>query len=310
MLNQNLASFAQVAMPPQGPPAMQGHAPPQQGKFTPAELAALGRFGDSIVAHLTPGEIAVPPEVQSPKVLATLKTAFKKEGAPLENFVAGSPQSSINPQTGMPEYNFLASILPMALGLAGSAVFPAMAPAMAAASPMAASALGGGIGTALGGLASGQKPLQAGLAGLGSGLGGYMLGNAFGPTTPDISKMAAANPAAGTPGIVSQTPFGPPMPPMSIMDRLKDSVMNPNIPMMAGSALGGMVGSAIGEPQRPGKPPKPSGFDSSMPHVSQLTPWNEALGQTTYRGPLPSFNGFDPFATNAMGYSFFPARMQ
>lgn len=75
--------------------------------MSPQELAALGRNGDSIIAHLTPGEIQVPPQVQTPQVLQTLQQAFAAKGAPLQNFIAQSPTESQNPATGQPEFGFL-----------------------------------------------------------------------------------------------------------------------------------------------------------------------------------------------------------
>lgn len=142
-MNPNLQMFGQMAQqPPQMPPQPQAQPPgpqqgaqqmtpqllaqlqqrmgqqPQQQRFTPQEMAQLGRFGDSIMAHQTPGEITVPLPVQSPKVLATLKQAFHKQHADMSQFVAGSPNSRINPKTGAPEYYM--SWLAPALGAVGS----------------------------------------------------------------------------------------------------------------------------------------------------------------------------------------------
>lgn len=196
-----VAGAAPPAMPPMGAPPMgQGQPPAAQAapgaagqRFTPQQLAALGRNGDQTIAHLTPGEIAVPPQVQTPKVLATINKAFQKKGISPAQFTAGSPQSSVNPQTGVPEYNFLSAFLPAALGIAGSAIVPGLGLAM---SPMLAGALGGGAGTFLGGMLSGQTPMQAALAGLGSGAGGYMLGNLMSPAASAASAGAGAGSAS------------------------------------------------------------------------------------------------------------------
>jgi len=114
------------------------------------QISKMGRGGDTLLAHLTPGEMEVPKEVQTPKVLATLKQAYESKGVSPQQFTAGSPQSSMNPQTGLPEYNFMSAFLPAALGIAGSFAMPWLAPEFAAASPALAGAIGGGAGTGLG----------------------------------------------------------------------------------------------------------------------------------------------------------------
>lgn len=163
-------------MPQQGQnPAMQRH--------TPQELAALGRLGDNTVAHLTKGEIAVPPQVQTPKVLATLKHAFEKKGAPPQNFVAGSPTSSTNPATGMPEYNFWSSVLPIALSVGGGIL----------GGPLGAAA-GGFAGSMIGGKDVGDSLLSGALSGVGDYGVGSILGDSAASVTgsPDIGTGADA----------------------------------------------------------------------------------------------------------------------
>lgn len=170
----------------------QGGQPPQQGqpvqnpgmqRHTPQELAALGRLGDNTVAHLTKGEIAVPPQVQTPKVLATLKHAFEKKGAPPQNFVAGSPTSSTNPATGMPEYNFWSSVLPIALSVGGGIL----------GGPLGAAA-GGFAGSMIGGKDVGDSLLSGALSGVGDYGVGSILGDSAASVTgsPDIGTGADA----------------------------------------------------------------------------------------------------------------------
>lgn len=139
-----------------------GQRPPQgQNMHTPQELAALGRMGDTTVAHLTPGEVEVPPQVQTPKVLATIDKAFKSKGVDPQKFVAGSPKSSVNPQTGMPEYNFWSSFLPMALGVGGGLI---------------GGPLGAAAGDALGGVATGNSLGSSLMGGALTGLGDWGAG--------------------------------------------------------------------------------------------------------------------------------------
>lgn len=207
------------SMPPQNtgaqPPMQDGQ--PQQG-LSPQMLAMLkqvagmGRNGDTTLAHLTPGEKTIPPEIQTPKVLSTLNKAYKDKGVSPEQFTVGSPQSSVNPATGLNEYNFMSAFLPIAMGLAGSFLLPGVGTALGASagaaggaaagagaggllgglSPLALSSIGGGLGTTAGGLLSGQDPLQAGLSGALGGLGGYGLGSLMGSAAPAAATAASS----------------------------------------------------------------------------------------------------------------------
>jgi hypothetical protein len=106
-------------------------------------MGKLGRFGDTIVAHLTPGEITIPIQLQSPSVLKAIREEFARVKVDPSKFVAGSPTGSHNPQTGAQEFSFLGGFMPSILGLLGGAAGSMVAP---------------GVGTAIG-------------AGLGSGAG-------------------------------------------------------------------------------------------------------------------------------------------
>ena len=184
--NPNLAMFGRAAQAqPGGPSNMHMNA---------AEMAQMGRFGDSIIAHLTPGEIAVPPQVQTPKVLATIKHAMQKAGAQPNDFVAGSPQSSHNPMTGAPEYNFLSAVLPAVLGTVGAVAAPFTAGASllpAAALAAGGSALGSAAGTALTGGTLGQSLLSGGMGAAG-GLAGPALDGIGSAATGALGAGAAA----------------------------------------------------------------------------------------------------------------------
>lgn len=213
------------AMPPggvpQGPPAQmppggpQGGPPPQlsprmlppgatpaggpQGgqpgqNMTPQEMAAMGRAGDSLIAHLTPGEITIPKQIQSPELLAAIKAAFLKAGANPGQFVAGSPQASTNPNTGAEEFSFWSKLLPVGLGVAGAIAAPELLPALGVGGSSALlGAVGSGVGTTAGGLLSGEKPLQALAAGGAAGVGGYYGGQLFGGA-PDAAPAAGVGP--------------------------------------------------------------------------------------------------------------------
>lgn len=125
-----------------------------------AGLAAYGRYGDSTLVHMTPGEVA------------GLQAFAKANGTSL----------TVNPHTGLPEAFNLKSILPTIAG-AGLMMIPGMQP------------LAAGLLVGLGhGLATGfENPLQSATAGLGA-YGGAGIGGALGAA----GTAAQAAPAAAT----------------------------------------------------------------------------------------------------------------
>jgi hypothetical protein len=118
-------------------------------------MASKGRNGDSMLVHMTPGEVH------------GLQALAMKHGGSL----------TVNPDTGLPEANFLKSLLPMLAGFALNAFVPGLGSAIGGALGTSAAV---GTGIAVGGitgLATGSlsKGLMAGLgayggAGLGEGL--------------------------------------------------------------------------------------------------------------------------------------------
>ena len=72
-------------------------------------MATKGRDGDSMLVHMTPGEVA------------GLQALAIKHGGEL----------TINPDTGLPEANFLKKLLPTLIG-AGLSFIPGVGPLMAA----------------------------------------------------------------------------------------------------------------------------------------------------------------------------------
>jgi hypothetical protein len=138
-------------------------------------LASQGRNGDSVLVHMTPGEVR------------GLQAIAEQHGTSL----------TINPDTGLPEAFSLRNLLPM---IAGIALTPIMGPA--------AAGLVVGGGTAIG-TGSIEKGLMAGLgayggASLGAGL------NAAGAAGAGTVAPTVAAPVATTPGSV--LPLGPATP--------------------------------------------------------------------------------------------------
>jgi hypothetical protein len=116
-------------------------------------LASLGRGQDSMLVHMTPGEVH------------GLQSLAQQHGGSL----------TINPQTGLPEAGFLSSILPIAAGfMLGPAGFGVMSSAMAGLT------VGGLTALATGDLKQG---LMSGMGAYGgAGIGEALVGAA--PTTP------------------------------------------------------------------------------------------------------------------------------
>ena len=129
------------------------------------DMASKGRNGDSMLVHMTPGEVA------------GLHALALKHGGSL----------TINPETGLPEANFLKKLLPAIAGLALNYFAPGFGSAISGALGIggsSAAAIGAGIG--VGGittLATGSlsKGLMAGLGAYGGfGLGESLTGAGIG----------------------------------------------------------------------------------------------------------------------------------
>jgi hypothetical protein len=136
-------------------------------------VRSQGRNGDSMLVHMTPGEVAA------------LQRMAEANGGSL----------SINPETGQPEAFFLAALLP---ALAGAAM-PAIAASTgiaALANPLTASLLVGGLTGAVTG--DMKQGLMAGLGAYGGfGLGESLMGagTAAAATTPAVTAAGTVNPA-------------------------------------------------------------------------------------------------------------------
>jgi hypothetical protein len=194
-----LAQLARGAQAPGGPAAIPGQQPQRDAamRLNPAELARLGRNGDSVVAHLTPGEIEIPPEIQSPQLLTAIRKAFDRFGVSPSQFTAGSPASSQNPRTGMPEYSIWSAIVPAAAAIVSAYFAPELLPEEYAADyGAAASAAGAAIGGAAGSAAVGDSGQQSLINGLGYGAGTYLGGMLTGAN--DVTAANTAENAAAT----------------------------------------------------------------------------------------------------------------
>lgn len=175
-------------------------------KPTAQALANQGRYGDSMLVHMTPGEVA------GLQYLAT------QHGGSL----------TINPKTGLPESFFLAALLPALAGAAGSAMLPAafttalggfaVPAAVGGITALATGSLEKGLMAgfgAFGGMGLAEGLMAAGGAGAaGAGVGGadaLLTAGAAAPATAaaDIAASTAAGALPGTTGTVSQLAAAP-----------------------------------------------------------------------------------------------------
>ncbi len=145
-------------------------------------LASKGRGGDTMIGHLTPGDLIIPKQLQSPQLNQLLSQLYAKGGKTIHQYIAGDPANSKNPKTGDPEFGWwsdfrdaVESIAAPVLGTVGG-VFGG---------PLGAAA-GAGIGSAINGGSIGQDLLSAGTAGIGSEIA-PVLGNAFASVAPDTA---------------------------------------------------------------------------------------------------------------------------
>lgn len=142
-----------------------GRAPMPGEDF--ADMAARGRGGDSMIAHLTPGELTIPPAAQTPELLGAFARAITEAGGDPEQYIAGSPKQSINPETGQPEFGWFDSLKDF------------FKPVASIVAPIAGYAVGGSLGAgAASGLTNyiynkdiGQAVTAGGMAYLGAAAG-------------------------------------------------------------------------------------------------------------------------------------------
>ena len=206
-------------------------------KVAARRIAAEGRNGDTILAHINPGE------------------------AQMLQRMGGS--GSINPTTGLPEFfkfNFgsiLAAIAPIALSFIapgigtyiGGAISGALELGLGAA---ATSALGAGVVGAATSLFGGAKPLEALMSGAVSGLGQYAVG-AIPGVTPDSDPgpQRGGSPAESMDRRVVNNPITPPVvPPKTDWTKLAP------LGLLAASALSSPSGSPTANAPSMGSPDK------------------------------------------------------
>ena len=123
-------------------------------------IAGLGRGEDSMLAHVAPGEMVVPPVI-SPKTQEIIKREMMSAGLDPNEYTVGQGMS-INPITGMAEFGFLKKlgkslkkVVKKVAPIAGALLIPGVGGALSGALGGVGSAIGAGMSkVGLGGLAS------------------------------------------------------------------------------------------------------------------------------------------------------------
>jgi hypothetical protein len=150
-------------------------------------IAGLGRGEDTMLAHVAPGEMVVPPVI-SPQTQEIIKKEMMAVGLDPNEYTVGSGMS-INPITGMAEFGFLKK------------AFKGLKKVVKKVAPVAMFIPG--VGTALGGALGGLGGLATKIPGIGGALGkvGGVLGKGLsavgGMGIPGISSIAGGAASGG-----------------------------------------------------------------------------------------------------------------
>ena len=254
----------------------------------PADAPEEGRATDTVVGHLTLGEIVLPRDLtDNPEVLQLLQQLFQKAGLDMQEFVVGSPNNKINPETGYPEFFSLGKLFKFAAPLAlsvfapgvGSAIGGSLLGAGAAGSATLGNALlGGGIGALTGGGLKGALT-GAALGGVGANIG--ELGNIG--AGGNIATGVGSNQGSGILGAVGKA----------------TGLNSGSIP-----SLGGLVGGTGGGSSFAGLG---AGLASGLGGLANADAIKKAQQQQleAQRQQLANIGTFDPSnITNDAGYQF------
>ena len=179
------------------------------------QMAAMGREGDNMLAHLETGELVIPRRFleENEEFKSYVMAFFDGQGVDPDRYIAGSDANSINPETGVAEFflkklfgkikktvkkvgkavkkvvknvvKVAKKVAPVVLPIVGTAVF----------GPVFGAAAGSGIATLL----NGGSVKDAFKSALLSGATGAVVGGIKGAMTPGVGfargMSAAANPA-------------------------------------------------------------------------------------------------------------------
>jgi hypothetical protein len=238
-------------------------------------LATKGRMGDTEMAHVTVGEVVLPLSVQTPEVMSVVSNAFEEIGVPMERYVVGSDENSINPETGMQEHglgSLFKKVVSVAAPIVGNALLPGGGGAMLG--NIAAGLIGGG----------GQQAQAGGAGGGAAPGGGYGAPglNLPSPTTSAVELEKAQGPAV-------RSPF--------------DSVTSMDSGNQTGAPGDNMVsGSSFSQPTQLTKAASPTASLGGGDSGGDLNPLVDALTKLL-KGGVSSFGYPEFFDVNSPGAS-------
>lgn len=138
----------------------------QMARRSIADMARKGRATDTMMAHVTPGDVVVPRDVwmSNPTILKMVQKEFDQFGDDYRTHMVGSGSERINPETGQPE--FFIKAIRKAFQPKNLLRTAATAAGFALGGPVGAAA-GAGLGTKLTGGSLQESLLSAGGAYLG-----------------------------------------------------------------------------------------------------------------------------------------------
>ena len=185
------------------------------------QMAAMGREGDNMLAHLESGELVIPRRFleENEEFKSYVMAFFDGQGVDPDRYIAGSESNSINPETGIAEFFFkkLFRKVKKAVKKVGKAVGKVVKKVVAVAKKVApvvlpmvgtalfGPALGGALGSGIATLINGGSAKDALKSALFAGATGAVAGGIKGAMTPGVGFMkgmsAAVNPANFSAGL-------------------------------------------------------------------------------------------------------------
>ena len=172
-------------------------------------MAEYGRYGDDMVVHVESGEIVVPKVLveKNPELKESIFENLREQGVENpEQYVVGHSKNSVNPNTGLVEFNIFKGIEKAFKGVVNvvKKVLPAILPIALSFTPLGP-VYGAALGTGIAGLATGQSIGEAATAALGAGLTG-LASRGVGALFKGSSPMTAMGQALRDPfGRVGET---------------------------------------------------------------------------------------------------------
>ena len=173
-------------------------------------MAEYGRYGDDMVVHVESGEIVVPKVLvdKNPKLKESIFENLREQGVENpEQYVVGHSKNSVNPNTGLVEFNLFKTIEKGFKHVVKvvKKVLPAILPVALSFTPLGP-VYGYALGSGIAGLASGQSIGEAATSALVGGLTGLAQSGVGALFTKGQSPIAAMGQALRDPfGRVGET---------------------------------------------------------------------------------------------------------